>query len=1362
MKDSISELRTAIRRLRPFLLLSKETSSVSSAQHHCLPTTTSPAAAASSGIKFATAAPTVAADAVTTTSAANTHATSSSLPEVGATGCEEEVHENDVLRHELQEESITELVESLASFVYDLDLFWAAAGNVEEHDEKDEVEVVSENDEGGGSTSPTRKQVVAAGRRQRSTAITNSANRQGHSEPESEWNEEAKLLVREGYGLLLAATATPTTKNHCPRYPHQQQYPRGLVQNCDDENVSMRCVVLNSILDLLPSLNTSPCRHFLLSFLPHFMPSASSSSSSFSWSDNKEDIMDGRGSSWKHVPTWLHEDDNDIFGIAVVDTNEISMSKAFHHQQDQQSRSNSIAKEDNDGVVVSGSQNNNLLLVSKLLEVFQALIQTDVSTLAPLLAIVSTLFIKFNNSMKNNNEDDDDDDVSQPRDRSQGSGPTSSNLARIECFHLCLSSMSSVSEHDLPSLLNSLLALVWTVEEGRLVMDTVRREWMSICSASNDDDVAVVIEEQTVGRDDEKLAVEYTRHNPHVDHSLEYIGDVIIQFMLSVQTPGSRNVAQGFLNSLDSSLHHTATKDGTDTQAKLSSTPLTSLDVILMIALYSHHEYQHMVESIMDSMPHHQTIALFELVYPLIQSWTPSGVRSRRQKNDNERTDSILYEPLASPLISILFYIMMVSSSSPSSCSSSLMGGILPFCSACVPFSTTRNDDEGLCTAAISSSACCRVLAKLYLTVDPNRQETIINSLLSMITDSFVFSASLDFARKNHRRRYQQCEQSSSSTLRRMAQTRHDMLLEAARAACRTLLIISKGNGSNTSNIRGTVLDRLLLLASKSVLKTSFTEKLNADNDATTYYHLFDMNCALGISLLQSSDEDEESNLSHADSNESSELLILCQKLLFSSNFVSTATSTSSNSYQHRAVCGMILASRLLRCKLIPNSDRGNIWSWIITVISPSSSAAKPLDALDPEVARWGLTLLQFASSVIPTENSPSIDAIYNCRTNFPEMDRFVETQPVCGQGDVFNQVNKMLATAGIIQWEDSLKVPLFLTESRNPTPHTFLAFTDVSMYDQLSKQKSPTARSMVICGPHFLHGRLSQLEWLHPSNANHDKSFHASIDLVSDYVYHLIDRYLGLGTLKSANWNPRGWLLAKTQLPCCLTESTMEILGMRGHYSLELSDQSQGLADDDISHRGVKADDFQKQWRHLFADETRAKVTVIRHLVEFVNSVIISISVSSAALKHAYQHFQQNEMCISSQSTLDSNSHENKSMQRRKRKQVEALRKLLQFQVSKILTMREICKDINLALRGLANSVQQTNRARIHPKNSITNDSSTEETVRDTSRQCVEKVGLSFSLFSTLHLPSTISHSTSCFMLLLAGNPRKKTDSLV
>jgi len=195
-----------------------------------------------------------------------------------------------------------------------------------------------------------------------------------------------------------------------------------------------------------------------------------------------------------------------------------------------------------------------------------------------------------------------------------------------------------------------------------------------------------------------------------------------------------------------------------------------------------------------------------------------------------------------------------------------------------------------------------------------------------------------------------------------------------------------------------------------------------------------------------------------------------------------------------------------------------------------------------------------------------------------------------------------------------------------------------------------------------------------------------------------------------------------------------MEILGLNRHYGLEINGHPEELADDGAYHRGVSDDDFQKQWRLLFADETKSKVSIVQNLVEFVNSLIISISTMSAALKHAHQHFQQSEMHISSQ-VPDSNTHDNKSIQRRKRKQVEALRKLLQFQVSKILTMQKICKNIHLALSGLHsevckyNSTQGTNlRPGIQPtSNSTSHNPPTENTVIDSSRRCEEKVYLLF-----------------------------------
>ena len=684
MKESIADLRSTIRRLRPCLLLREDNASSAAAaaappQHHDHQPTSTAAAAA-------TAPPTPVTD-------------------------DEEIKNCAI--NELQKEAIVELVQSLASFVYGVDEFWAALDNDDEN----------EDEENKGGTSIEARQAVK-NRRQKSTNT-------GANEPESEWNEESKLLVREGYGLLLA-TATTTTKT----IPHHS----------DDENDSMRSLVRNSILDLLPSLNTSPCRHFLLSFLPHFMPFALLVQ------------QDGR----QHIPTWLQDENNDVIGNSIHSHG--YSSTYLNLPQDQQPNSNNV---DADMIC---SENDNL--VHKLLEVFRTLIQTDISTLTPMLANISTLFGQSDNTIEENDNDRWDDGAIKT---------TTSHKARSECFHLCLSSMSSVSEHDLPSLLNSLLSLVRTEEEGRLVMDTVRMEWMSICNTSND----------AVERGDEEsniaVANKNAQYHPQRDQGLVYIGDVIIQFILSGQMPGSKHVAHGFLLSLEGSITSETNKE--EKHAQRSSTPLTSLDVIVMIALYSHQEYQHLVETIVDSMTHHQTMSLLELLHPLIQSWLPSDTSSMgRRRNERERTDSILYEPLASPLTSILFYIMMASSSTSfagTRCeylgSSSLMGGILPFCSTFTPFMPNATATETNIT-----STCCRVLSELYLSVDQNRQESIINSLLSMVSDSFVFSSSSDMSSKKHRRRYQ-----SNTATGRVVHHHQGILLVAARAACRTLLTIS-------------------------------------------------------------------------------------------------------------------------------------------------------------------------------------------------------------------------------------------------------------------------------------------------------------------------------------------------------------------------------------------------------------------------------------------------------------------------------------------------------------------------------------------------------------------------------------------
>jgi hypothetical protein len=206
---------------------------------------------------------------------------------------------------------------------------------------------------------------------------------------------------------------------------------------------------------------------------------------------------------------------------------------------------------------------------------------------------------------------------------------------------------------------------------------------------------------------------------------------------------------------------------------------------------------------------------------------------------------------------------------------------------------------------------------------------------------------------------------------------------------------------------------------------------------------------------------------------------------------------------------------------------------------------------------------------------------------------------------------------------------------------------------------------------------------------------------------------------------------------------SAMEILGMNKEYGLELDSITYcGMTD---SFDGTD-DNFLKRWRLLFVDEVKPKVIIVENLVQFVNCVIISISVSCAVLKHAYRHLQQEESIDSNEASMlksttisDEATVDAQLLQRRRRKQLEALRKLLYFQVSKIHTLQRICKNIYLALDGLhsevcrLSSIERTMQRM--PRHNLTIDSHSKEEgadgdARDATRRNEHKVRILFHVF--------------------------------
>lgn len=1108
MKESISELQSAIRRARPHLLLPTAAQQASQSQ----------------------------------LTSGNTN--SSNADEVAA-------------RNELQLEAASELINAVATLVWKLDCLW------NDHSLMQQELQQNEND---------RMVIEGETTNDKNTRSISSAS----NEPHSEWNEDAKALIREGYGMISAVSQSSllslddTNDHHSNDDEDQMQHKE-----------SMRSLARSSILELLTSVSTSACRHFLLAFLPHFTPLAVANGESSNTS-----LDEGKLSSTKI-------------------TNENHQS----HVQVQTSK-----------------------VISELLEAFQSLIQIDATTLVPLLSTLSHLFASAS-------WDEERNDSLDTKMLDDGADEDNANNPREECFQICISSMISISEHDFPSLLKSLFTLVRSEEEGRLAMESVRRECNSAFGAAS----TTIPDPSILGLDpkDNGDVLISDHNNTNKDNYLIlFIGNVIIQSLLSDELYSSKHLVKGFLDGVRHSLltqaqHQTkATQTSSTSDIKSSSLNcLTTLDVIVMIALHSHAEYQTLVESIIESLTTDQAMLFFGLVQPLIESWKPA----KHDRNGTHQTSPLLYGSLSSSLISLLFYMLMVSTMAvPSKVGDSqfaLVDGLLSF--HFKEEMAIRTTDKRECDMTYAVT-CCRVISNLYSNIDPQKQQEVVNSLLSMVTDSFVRS-------------------SATSTIGKKGPVYDGekgcmgSLLAASCAACRTILLISTNHTTNLSQMKGTVMDRLLLLASMSA-SISSQQTGGYPNDAFISYHLFDMNCAMIISLLQDNEHlrgsGSETNVPIA-GNSANELLILCQKFLFATDYLSSEGNNSNP--EHRVICGIILASRLLRCKFILRSERGNIWNWMMSVITPAATNNAPIQALNPVIAQWGLSFLNFASASIAKNSF------------YPEMTEFVDANPVCGHSDVFNQVNKMLATAAVIQMENSLRIPLHHKPSHEST--TFLAFSNVPQ-----KKKAAEGNNMVISSPYFLYGKKSE-------DPDEPKRSLSAIDEVADYIYCLVDRYLELGRIRTgtlsskSSWNPRGWLLTKIQLPCCLSRPTMEMLGMKDN-SLELEDEPNSSAHVDPG-----------SWKLLFSPGV-SKAAIVRSLIEFLSCIVVSISVSNAVLKHAYDHFSQEQDQLSEMCDNDSDDAQKK--RKKKQKQIDALRKLLQLQVNKVMSMQRISRNIHHLLNGL------------------------------------------------------------------------------
>jgi hypothetical protein len=1013
------------------------------------------------------------------------------------------------VRNELQTEAAKELVNAIAAFVWELDQLWESSIMTVEEDEK--------------KTSNDTDYLKRGGE----MPLNNH-------EPTTEWNDDAKSLIRQGYGLLYTISSPASSGCDQQTRHHQEE---------------LRCIVRTSILEhLLPSVNTSPCRHFVLRFLSHFIPLSISTRGV----SGVEDI-------WS-PPLWL---------------------------QGNYDNSSSAADTLNEKRTVDDTTSIEFTM-NQFLETFESLIQTDPSTLAPFLATMSLLF-------ENMPHDNDKSMISEANKTITMNIDNPSIANRKKCCHLCISSLPSISEHDLPSIIHSLFTLICDEEDGSLAVKSILKEWVSINTSQPDED------------------------------SVFFLGSVIISLVLS-DIPGAKYIAAGFLNEITQSLDNYFVNHDDDVHDNNTNTEvISSLDAMVLAALYSQHQHQQTIEQLVDSLASRQSLISIELVLPLIRIWRVRIVGSKSFGGTKfDHKSLFLYEELATSLVSLLFYLSISISTchrGPAFLDFVRIGGLLPFNNTDTPVSIPSEASQGL------SYSCCKAFEELYSVLDPYRQEQVVNSLLSMMTDSFV----------------QSYLTSNTNSSEQKSQMVVPDLVAAAYSACGALLLISENHGAGVSQFRGALLDRLLLLASQS-------------RDDVTYM-LFDMNSALIMTLLQGS-----SNMEALDVGGVSEILILCQKLLFSASISSKSLDIDND---HRVVCGIILAARILRCNHISRSERKDLWKSVVHLMSPPTTVLSSSCSLNPEISCWGLSFLRFASSNLASASGTAVS----------HAPRFVDTNSICGNMDVFSIVNNMLASAGVIQMENALKpTPL----SQNELPEEFLAFNNVVAPNSVLRPKDVQAPRFVICASYFLSKLYNN------TNRVENEYMLRAVDSVAKYIYDLVDCYLQHGKCNEQGWNPKGWLIAKLQLPCALPESLLRPMGMEQHNQIELDSARNYPSVFDVSNKVTNAR-CKNSVAYILTQKTTRAAT-IHSLVHFMNSIVISISVSFAVLKHADEHFE----CQSLQQDDDDENGRKKAKRR-----LFALRKLIQYQLAKIQHLRRLCEVTLTLLKGIYAEVVHRNRDR-------------------------------------------------------------------
>jgi len=413
------------------------------------------------------------------------------------------------------------------------------------------------------------------------------------------------------------------------------------------------------------------------------------------------------------------------------------------------------------------------------------------------------------------------------------------------------------------------------------------------------------------------------------------------------------------------------------------------------------------------------------------------------------------------------------------------------------------------------------------------------------------------------------------------------------------------------------------------------------------------------IEPVASSGTGRDNHTNNGGGVQASEIMIILQKLLFTSSHAAYTLSSSSGpgirgtGNNRRIVRGLLLAAELVKSPLLSHGDWGCVKQWVLRVLLPTTRRM-----VDPEIGTPGLLFLEALMIDRSVENSSERRVTLSLKK------------------EAFQHIKMVLANTGLIQmlshYQQQQQRRLKIRRSNTPILAFLAPPGEAFMTESTKKRKK---RDMVFCLAFFLENSNLHI----PLRWEHSVS----------WVFCLVDTYLRIGrdiSLSSEifdksnsnnKWVPHGWLQAAIEYPALISSKMIDATNKKQNSIRHWIDGIYRDAFvDEVTEKFLYRDISQNGLVDFICVET--SVAQLGPLFECILKMdlasLLGISLSLAVANNAFKHYQSFP-----------------GGEESKQDQIDVLR-LIQFQMFKVYCMEKQCGSLEFLTRAALLSIRKLN----------------------------------------------------------------------